>query len=203
MNQIVALYKEMCPHHSPTLFYQTKVFIELLKNIKHHSFYEVGAGQGYFSLLAGLHEWHVIAFEINPDKYSKMCQNIRNHQLTQTITPIYTQIGLNPSLDHFVGDQHVGIVKINVGGNEIEVVDGLKRSLQRQLIECLMVNICPKFRPTNFWLELIIYIEQLGYKIYNLNIHIKKTDNSVKLIPFEIDDIHKTPETTLLFIKTQ
>lgn len=201
MSQLVDLYKNVAPLHSPTVLYQTKIFIELLNQCKNKVFYEVGASQGYFSLLAGLHDWKVITFEQDPDKYKILYQNIKNYNLEHQITPIYTKIGLNPSIDHFIGDQLVGIVKINTDGNEIEIINGLKRSLQKQLISCLIINICPRKRPTNLWLELIIYIKQLNFDIFDLNIPVKKTDNTVKLIPFMIDDIHKTEETTLMFLK--
>jgi hypothetical protein len=201
MSQLVDLYKHVAHLHSPALLYQTKIFFELLNQSKNKNFYEVGTSNGYFSLIAGLQGWTVMTFEQDPDKYKILTQNIKTYDLERQITPIYTKIGLHPSLDHFIGDQPVGIVKIDADGNEIEIIDGLKRSLQKQLIDCLIVNICPRKRPTNFWLELLIYIKQLNFDIFDLNIPIKKTDTTVKLVPFMINDIHKTEETTLLFLK--
>lgn len=95
-------------------------FAKLLTTATPHVLYDVGAGSGEFSLLAATQGWHVTAFEIDPDEYLALQPPIRS---------IYTKIGLNPSLDHFIDHQPVGIIKITIGGNELEVIKGLRRSL--------------------------------------------------------------------------
>ena len=195
MSQFIDLYKNACKSQPIDLVYQTNVFIELLKTTNTKKLYEIGPSYGYFSLLAGSHNWSVTAFEPDPHNYSVMCHNICTHHLESKIAPIYTHIGLNPSLDHFIGDQQIGIVKINAEGETIEIVTGLKRSLQKRLIGHLIINVYPRLRPTNFWIELIVHLEQQGFRVF----HLRDTGQNIKLIPFKMDELHKIPETTLLF----
>lgn len=174
--------------------YQTSAVTTLLKNIENHLFIEVGVSHNSYSLVAASHDWTVKSFEMNPKNYSGLCRDIRNNHLENKITPIYTKIGLQPSLDQFITHQKVGIIKINTDENATEIVDGLKYSLEQQIIDSLIIDISPKSKPTNIWINLLVHIEKYGYNIYDL-------EKSCKLVPYNIDDIHQTSETTLLFLK--
>lgn len=176
----------------------TPVLTTLLKNIKNHLFIEVGVSHNYYSLIAASHDWNVKTFEMNSKNYSNFCYEIRDNHLENQITPIYTKVGLKPSLDQFITRQKVGIIKINTDENATEIIEGLKYSLEQQLIDSLIINISPKLKPTNIWINLIVHIEKYGFNVYDLE---KRPDKDNKLIPYNIDEIHQTSETTLLFLK--
>jgi hypothetical protein len=202
MSQIVNFYKYGLKNPVSYNPYQTKIFVELLKNLEHHILYDVGASYGYYSLIGASYGWSVNSFEMNAKNYGILCHNIRENQMENKITPIFTKIGLKPPLDYFINKQNIGLVRINVGGNEVEVIEGLKYSLSNHLIESIIINIYPGMRPTNIWIELITYIEDLGYHIFDLNVpQIDKIEETIKLVPFNMDNIHQITETTLLFLK--
>lgn len=199
----IEILRQEC--HLMDNYYQIKIFIKLLENLKNKQFYEVGTEEGFYSLIAGTNGWKVTSFEMNPNHYQILCHKIQQHHLENMIIPIYTKIKLRPSLDHFISKQNVGLIKINVEGHEIEVINGLKYSLEQQLIDGIIINIYPKLRPTNDWIGLILYLQKLGYNIYDLKAHeindFNMLLNQIQLVSFNINFIHQTEETTLLFLK--
>jgi hypothetical protein len=202
MDQVVTICKKSGITHNNLS--HSKTLIELFKNLKQKYFYEVGTSIGYYSLLAGLMGWKVTCFEMNPDWYNRLCIHIHDHQMTEKITPIYTEIMMKPSLDHFIYQQTTkgGIVQINTQRNLVEILEGLKYSLQNQLIDGLIITIVLKIRPTNQWLEILMKIQKYNYTIFDLTVP-QKVNDIVKLVPFNLETIHYLNNTTLLFLKNQ
>ena len=152
-------------------------------------------------LIAASYGWIVKSFEMNPRNYSILCRNIHDNKFENQIIPIYTKIDLHPSLDHFILNQNIGLICINVENN-IGIINRIKTFLEHQLIDSLIINIYPRLQPINVWIETITYIEKLGYNIFDLKTpHIDKNDEFVKMFPLVLENIHRTSETTLLFLK--
>jgi hypothetical protein len=172
-----------------------KIFVQLLNILQNKLLIEVGIKNSDYIFLAAQYGWLVEAFETHPMDYINVKKKIQKNELDNRIILIYTHLGLHPSLDHFVSKKKIGLMKINGEIFENQLILGLRYSLKQQLIDCLMIDICPKLRPTIHWMETILYLETFGYSIYHWDF------SERKLEPFELKEIHYTQEITLFFVK--
>jgi hypothetical protein len=171
---------------------------KLLSSIKSHIYYEVGISPD--TLLVSSLGWTTMTFGDDYQKYTELYHHLQKNQI-RNVTPIYATIGLKPSLDHFIltnplgsstcDTVTIGVVKLNRGCDQLTIINGLQLSLSRHLVECLVINIYPKNKPTNIWIELILSITQHGYTVYELDLD----------LPFDLAKIHQIEETTLYFRK--
>lgn len=182
--------------------YQLKILAELFKRQHTRTLIEVGCDADYIGLVAASMGWTVLACEMNYNNYHKLTRTIQANQVEQKITPIYTRIGLRPALDHLIGQQTIGLVKINVNHNILEIVEGLKSSLEHQQIENLLFKVLPRSQPINLWIDVILSLVRLHFQVFDVQQpQIHRGDTSVKLCPFDISQLHQLEETTLLFMR--
>lgn len=203
-HQIINLYKNENANNKNINLYTTKIFLELMKNLKNKIFFDVGCSYGFYSFLALSFGWETIAFEKNCEKYDVLCQNIKNNNWTSGIIPIYTKIGMNPSIDNFIKmDCPIGLIKINAGSDTPEVIEGMKYSIEHNLIDNLIITMYPQLKPANVWIEIIIYLQKHQFnRIYDISSSIiDPKEDCIKMHPYKINNIHSTSVVTILFMK--
>ena len=113
-------------------------------------FVDVGAAQGYYTLLAAGLARQVIAFERDVELYEKLLDVVsRRHLWNVTVVPFALfskrtsgRMGVDPdeflpgdgdvvaiTLDEYLGGRRVDIIKIDVEGAEVDVLLGAQETL--------------------------------------------------------------------------
>jgi len=78
-------------------------------------------------------------------------------------------------------------------------LEGLKTSLDHQLIDGLIIKIYPTSKPIRIWLELIVYLKHHNYDVFDLAS--PKNILGDDFMKFNLEQIHQVEEATLLFLK--
>ena len=164
---------------------ETQVFKEHLKS--NSVVVDVGAHIGYYTLLAAKHAKKVYSFEPVPENMQKLKQNIAlNGFKNVTIEEIglsnrrgnveisfgnKNRIVPTISLDEYFQDKTVSIIKIDVDGAELDVLQGAKHVLKknREIKVICELNI-PELRSRGGDLEKALkYLEGTDFRFYSLN----------------------------------
>ena len=103
--------------------------------------------------------------------------------------------------------EKVGLIKIDVEGNEPSIVYGLERFLRRGQVEALIIEISPKFQPVQEWLDLINFLKSCGYEAYDIGLSPRReltseTNHLEKLVVFNSTKLYDISQTNLLFLQS-
>uniref|UniRef100_A0A6C0BKR0 Uncharacterized protein n=1 Tax=viral metagenome TaxID=1070528 RepID=A0A6C0BKR0_9ZZZZ len=192
---------------APTDLYQTKIYVELLQQIPHRNLIEVLTSTHtpqhltHCGIAASL-GWKTHTFESDARRYRHLCRQLSENQLLDHVTPIYTYLGLRPSLDHAVlmVQKPIGILRLE-HDRILDLLEGLNYCLINQMIDCMILKVKPSCQPTNRWLELLFSLEKYGYRLYDLSTpQITPTTQTIQLVSWDLNLIHVTNEITLLCI---
>lgn len=182
--------------------FQTEITIELFKKLKNKIFIDIGAHIGYYSLFAIFHKFKVKAYEQNSNIFQILHSNLSSYSdakiYNEFVTSETTLIDEN---------QQVGLIKIDVEGNEPSIVYGLEPYLRNNQIEALIIEISPKFRPIKEWIDLIEFLNSFGYNSYDIGLSPRRplesnTNHIDKLSIFDNNILYSINQTNLLFMKT-
>lgn len=200
------LVSHVIRNHGHWETYQTEITLELLKSLKNRKMIDVGAHLGYYTLMAGCFGWEVEAIERFPLFYDILERNVINNGFSPLINCLKASVGPNYTLDNLIKDRPIGLIKIDVEGQEPQIIKGAQRSLSKGLIEALIIEISPKFKPLPVWIELINTVKSYGYETYDLGTsptrYLNRESQHLKqLKPFDIELLAKLHQTNLLFIK--
>jgi hypothetical protein len=181
--------------------FQTEITVELFHKLKNKTFIDIGAHIGYYSLFALFHNFNVKAYEQNYDIFQILHSNLSSFSNAKTFNEFVTS--KNSIIDE---NQQIGLIKIDVEGNEPSIVYGLEPHLKNNQIEALIIEISPKFKPVAEWIDLINYLHSFGYKSYDIGlspIRVLESDthhlDSLSL--FDTNTLYSIIQTNLLFLK--
>lgn len=188
--------------------YQTKIFIELLKNIENKTCYLL-SDNPYYGFVAGFANWFVKIFEKDYNKYHSLCQNIHNFDLSEYILPIYVTINHNVTLDHLIQSDHIGVLLIDVNGYESTIIDGLSHALSHDLIDCIICTFYTNKQPINNWSTLVEKLRTDDFVAFDLNHEIitdngsngSNGSNGISLYPLDYSRVMLLDSFTILFVK--
>jgi hypothetical protein len=179
--------------------YQSELTLELLRTLPNKVFIDIGAHIGYYSIIAAKHGFDVIAFEKNPVYFKVLADNAAPYSNIQLLRTEVTRDNL-PKFE-----KPVGLIKIDVEGCEPEIIAGMEDIITARLIDALIVEISPKFRPPEVWLELITFMIENGYSAFDIGLSPpraiqKKTCHLEALIPFDVSTLQSIDQTNVLFL---
>jgi hypothetical protein len=163
---------------------------------------DIGIDNGDYTVNAGLNGWTVFSFEKNYDNYTSLSKKINHYQLEDTITPIYVNTDIDVSIDFFTHGHIIGLVKINTNGSEMNILNNLKNTIQNNLVDNLIIHVYPNKIPTIFWMDMLIYLHNQGYHIYDLKHVCENMNNPTNITPYDIKNIHIMSNGELLFTKS-
>lgn len=185
--------------------YQTEVTIELLKKLRTRVFIDVGAHLGYYSLIAASYGWEVKSFEMNSMYHSVFLQNINECSFGENLTTNLSRVGTQTKLDDVISGELIGLIKIDVEGSEPDVMKSLAVSLEKQLVDVIIIEISPKYLELGILQKMIENIQKHGYNVFDIGLSPQRrfqtnTNHLENLKPFEMDDLRNISQTNLLFM---
>lgn len=121
--------------------YQTEIIVELLKKLNNKYFIHLGAHIGYFSLICASYGFNVKSYERRKEYYKILEMNvIKNKNINISNEDIYK----NNVYKIFKDISNLGLVKLNMAGNEPEIIYGMKNYIENDKIDCIIIEISPK-----------------------------------------------------------
>ena len=181
--------------------YQTEIMIELFQKLQNKKFIDIGAHVGYYSIIASHYGWKTKSYEQNEGIFKILSKNLLGNEFAL----VYNEF-VNASTPLFENDtDKVGLIKIDVEGNEPEIVKGILPYLKRSQVDALIIEISPKFRPVEEWEEMILVLDSLGYTAYDIGLSPRRplqydTNHLEKLGKFSIETLKKIDQTNILFL---
>lgn len=148
--------------HEPTI---TKKIIKKLG--PRTTFLDIGAATGYYTIIASKiigESGEVISFEGDPKTFRRLSENIRLNNLRNvSLKNIY--IGNNKEeqrLDNFLGKgNHPIFAKIDVEGEELNVLHGMEGLFKKGILEELIVEIHP-YKLKDGGLQVFDFLKRKG-----------------------------------------
>jgi hypothetical protein len=102
-----------------------------------------GAYLGFYALLAARRigsDGRVFAFEPNPETFEMLRGNVSENGLEDQVVPL---AGECSDLDATLGAGPVDLVRLDLGGGEVEALRGMRRTLASSPDPCLIVDCGP------------------------------------------------------------
>jgi FkbM family methyltransferase len=148
---------------------------------------DVGAHIGYYTLIAAKHARKVFAFEPFPENARRLRKNIgingfRNivveeKAVSSTAKPIRVDFEnkemtvSSVTLDEYFDGQRIDMIKIDVDGAELEVLEGAKQVLEtNENIKVLMeLNITELKNKEPALTHMLEYLKAAGFRFFSLN----------------------------------
>lgn len=182
--------------------YQTEITIEILKKIKNKEFIDIGAHIGYYSVICGVYGFNVKAYEKNNLFFKVLESNVKEHE---NIT-IYNQCVDENNIHSAFENKNIGLIKIDVEGNEPEIIYGMKDYIEGRKIDCMIIEISPKFRPVDVWKNLINFLLNNNFNIYDIGLSPPRfldtnTNHLENLISFDMKSLDTITQTNILCIQ--
>lgn len=182
--------------------YQTEIIVELLKKLNNKYFIHLGAHIGYFSLICASYGFNVKSYERRKEYYKILEMNvIKNKNINISNEDIYK----NNVYKIFKDISNLGLVKLNMAGNEPEIIYGMKNYIENDKIDCIIIEISPKYRPIEIWKDLIVFLLE-KYKVYDIGLSPPRsldfnTNHLSTLILFDLKLIETLDQTNILCIR--
>jgi hypothetical protein len=170
--------------------FETEIIIELLKKLNNKEFIHIGAHIGYFSIIASSYGFNVNSYECNEVYYKILEMNTKKNNKIK----IYNNQITKNNVYNIFKNNNIGIVKLNITGNEPEIIYGMSKFINDNKIDCLITEISPKFRPIEVWIDIINFLSKT-YDIYNIDF------SSPRFLNFNTNHIPSLPLFNINLIK--
>jgi hypothetical protein len=182
--------------------YQTEITIELLKKLNNKEFIDIGTHIGYYSVICAFYGFNVKSYEKNKLYFDVLEMNVKDYENIS----VYNQCVDESNIGEAFGDRNIGLIKIDVEGNEPEIIYGMKDFIESKRVDCMIIEISPKFRPIEVWKDLINFLIENEYSIFDIGLSPPRfldtdTKHLSSLIPFEMGLLDSIGQTNILCIQ--
>ena len=181
--------------------FQTEITIKLLKMVKNKLFIDIGSHIGYYTMIAAEMDFKVNAYECNKNTFKVLKNN----------TKCYDKVNCNnnkiTTLDdlNLEKDTKIGLMKIDIEGGEPHLIKNMLKLLDNMGIECVIVEVSPKYNSLGELEVMINSFTSRGYSAYDIGNSLPrdinmKYDPLVDLKKFDTNELKNIHQTNLLFI---
>jgi hypothetical protein len=139
-------------------------------------FVDFGAQIGWFCALACQARRDVVAFEADPQCMSIIRQNMLLNDWDEHVSYRQERVGPQASLVGFA-DRRIALAKIDIEGAEEHAVDLLWLSIEKGLVDHLLIEISPVFNDS--YPDLVVRLLEAGYEAWVM------PDKQIPPVPFE------------------
>lgn len=126
---------------------------------------DFGAHVGWYSTLAAIDGYHVVAFDIDAENLDVLMHNAALNDCAELVTP--RQLWIDADSPRFVGvGERIEFLKCDIEGNEQHAFRMTSHLFAQQRVNYALLEISPIFNTS--YPDLIETIVQLGYRPYKV-----------------------------------